>query len=120
MKAVASTAFIVLMKSFRNASNAERNAAMKRRNGLSDVKNDGNPSSTPKATTLEMKAYRIESSLNELLGLLGETDVLTGQGLRGDLGVSAPAQIQILSNIADCQREFDNLLLAVPEGSPDP
>ncbi|KAL7525559.1 hypothetical protein ACHAXR_001058 [Thalassiosira sp. AJA248-18] len=103
----------VIIKSFRNASNEERNAAMKRNNPTPG--NDGNPSSTTKAITLEMKTDRIENTFNELLALLGETDVMIGQALRGELGVSAPAQIQILSNISDCKKEFDNLILEVPE-----
>ncbi|KAL7551621.1 hypothetical protein ACHAWF_016581 [Thalassiosira exigua] len=106
---------IAILKSFGSASNSERNAAMKRKRTTSASGNDGNPSSTAKVTTLEMKAYRIEYALNELMGSLGETDVLIGQGLRGELGVSAPAQIQILSNLSDCRREYDNLLLTVSE-----
>jgi len=110
----------VILKAFSGESNKERNLAMKRRNKKDKdenggIDNDGNPSSTPKATALEMKAYRIEYALNELLGYLGETDVLIGQGLRGDLGVSAPAQIEILSNFPFCRKEFDNLIGAVPE-----
>lgn len=105
---------IVIIKSFGNASNKERNAAMKRKDTVI-MNNDGNPSSTTKATTLEIRAYRIDDALNELMGTLGETDVLMGQALRGELGVSAPAQIQILSTLKDCMREFDNLLLTVPE-----
>lgn len=120
----------VIMRNFVMASNKERNAAMKKMmnddatsttttirssNSSSNNNNDGNPSSTPEATALEMKAYRIEYSLDELRGYMGETDVLIGQGLRGQLGVSAPAQIEILSSISDCRKEFDNLLLAVPE-----
>ncbi|KAL9186355.1 hypothetical protein ACHAXT_005593 [Thalassiosira profunda] len=107
----------VILKSFGQASNKERNKAMKSKtNNIGDEENlSSNPSNTPKATSLEMKAYRIDYALNELMGYLGETDVLIGQGLRGELGVSAPAQLQILSNFADCRKEFDNLLLAVPE-----
>ena len=39
-------------------------------------------------TTKDMlpKGYRFEYAMNELLGYLGETDVLTGQGLRRQLG----------------------------------
>ena len=108
---------IVIMKSYGNASNEERNAAMKKAS-RSDFDNDDNPSSTTKAITIEMKAYQIEDSLNELYGLLGQTDILIGQGLRGELGVSAPAQIEILAQIAECRREFDNLLGTIPENIP--
>ena len=110
----ANAAGSVILKSINKASNNERNAAMKRKN-KSSIGNDDNPSSTNKATTLEMKAYRVETTLNELMGNLGETDVLIGQGLRGELGVSAPAQIAILEEFANCRKEFDNLLSTIPE-----
>lgn len=109
---------IVILTTYGKASMDERNAAMKDiQVNVSDMAGtmDGNPSTTPRATALEMKFFRIQYALDELTGFMGETDVMIGQGLRGDLGVSAPAQIQILSNIGDCQREFDNLLMTVPE-----
>ena len=106
-------ACIVMITAFGKASNNERNAAMKRKNKV--IGNDGNPSSTPLVIDLEMKAYRIDDALNELMGCLGEIDILIGQGMRGDLGALTPAQIEILSNFPDCRREFDALLRAVPE-----
>ena len=107
---------IVILKSFSSASNKERNEAMKKVDTADPDNNaDGNPSSTEAVTALEMRAYRIETTFNELVGFLGETDIMIGQGLRGDLGVSAPAQIQILSNISECRKEFDNMLSVVPE-----
>ena len=88
-----------ILKALNNAANNERNKA----------------SDSEEAKVFEMKAYRIEYALNELLGYLGETDVLLGQALRGELGVSAPAQIQILSQLGDTKKEFDELLRIVPE-----
>ena len=67
------------------------------------------------AKTLDMKSYRIEYALNECLGYLGESDVLIGQALRGELGVSAPAQLAILDQFRDTRKEFDELLRVVPE-----
>ncbi|KAL3808177.1 hypothetical protein ACHAXA_006100 [Cyclostephanos tholiformis] len=110
-----SAAGIVIVRMFNNASNSKRHLAMKPNGAKVITVNNGNPSSTPKDTSLEMKAYRIEYTLNELLGYMGETDVLIGQGLRGELGVSAVAQIQILSSLSDCRKEYDNLLRTVPE-----
>ena len=111
-----SAAGIAIVRMFDDASNSERNLAMKINDGTKSIgNNDGNPSSTPKATALEMKAYRIKYALDELLGYLGETDVLIGQGLRGELGVSAVAQIQILNNLSDCSKGYDDLLGTVPE-----
>ena len=125
---------IVILKSFGSASNKERNEAMKKIDTADFLKkidsaadttnNDdgnpssmlvGNPSSTEAVTALEMRAYQMETTFKELVGFLGETDIMIGQGLRGDLGVSAPAQIQILSNISECRKEFDNMLSVVPE-----
>jgi hypothetical protein len=88
-----------IVKSYTTAANNERNKS----------------SDSDEAKTFEMKAYRIEYALNECLGYLGETDVLIGQALRGELGVSAPAQIAILGQLGDARKEFDELLRVVPE-----
>lgn len=100
----------VILKGFGNALNKERNLEVKR----SKSNNIGAVNKGDKSTTIDMKAYRFEYALNEVLGYLGETDVLIGQGLRGQLGVSAPAQIQILSSLDDARREFDEMLRVVP------
>ena len=91
----------------------ERNKAMKSKKNKNGEYVE-NPS-TNKGTILEIESNRVQTSLNELLGIMGETDVLLGQGLRGDLGVSAPAQILILENFAECKREFDNVLATIPK-----
>lgn len=104
---------LVIVQVINKSANDERNFAMK--SDTASTRNDGNPSSSPKAVTLEMKAYRIKTTLDELLGYLGETDVLIGQGLRGELGVSAPAQLQILSSLSNCSAEFDNMLHIIPD-----
>jgi len=104
---------ITIVQTINKALINERNKAMK-----SKKRKDGeyveNPS-TNKGTILEIEASRVQTALNELLGYLGEIDVLLGQGLRGDLGAPAPAQIQILENFAECKREFDNFLATIPE-----
>lgn len=96
-KVTAAGRFIV--KCYKTAANNERNK-------LSD---------SDEAKTLDMKSYRIEYALNECLGYLGETDVLIGQAIRGELGVSAPAQLAILDQLGDARKEFDELLRVVPE-----
>lgn len=117
---------ITITKAFSAASNAERNAAMKKvprsklgGGGEGDADGAGsgpvNPSTTVATTTLDMRAFRIENALNDLYATLGEADILIGQGMRGELGVAAPAQIEILAQIADCRREYDVLLKTVPE-----
>ncbi len=107
---------LVVIRTFDDASNEERNSAMKQNGANGTVGTDGSdPSSTPRATSLDMRAYRIRYALDEFLGCMGETDVLVGQGLRGELGVSAVAQIQILSSLSDCRKEYDILLGTVPD-----
>ena len=104
---------ITIIQTINKALIDERNKAMK-----SKKRKDGeyveNPS-TNKGTILELESNRVQTSLNELLGYLGETDVLLGQGLKGELGAPAPAQIQILENFGECKREFDNFLATIPK-----
>ena len=88
-----------IVKYFSSAANSERNKDFE----------------SEEAKTLDMKSYRIEYALNECLGYLGESDVLIGQALRGELGVSAPAQLAILDQFRDTRKEFDELLRVVPE-----
>lgn len=45
-------------------------------------------------------------------------DILIGQGLRGNLGVSAVAQLQILSEVREATAAFDDFLLAVEKHYP--
>ena len=111
---------VIIIQSFERASNNERNLTMKKNGNISTRRPsvDGNnptSSSSTKATALEMRSYRIKNTLDELLGYLGETDILIGQGLRGELGVSAPAQLQILSCFGEITKEYDSLLTAIPE-----
>lgn len=42
-----------------------------------------------------------------------DVDVMIGQGLRGDLGASVVAQIQILSEVSEATVAFDDFLLTV-------
>ena len=88
-----------IVQSYSSAANNERNKDF----------------DSEEAKTLDMKAYRIEYALNECLGYLGESDVLIGQALRGELGVSAPTQLAILDQFRDARKEFDELLRVVPE-----
>jgi len=93
----------VILLSLTMASNKEKNMNMKKKKA------------DPNSIDIDMKSMRIEYSLNEVLGYLGETDVILGQGMRGQLGVLAPAQIQIMSSLSEARREFEELLRAVPE-----
>lgn len=117
-------AVIVIRRQYTNASNAERNKTMKiymkgrvgMSNGMSDADSmDSNPSTNPQSTRLEMTNLKIENAFDDLVGVLGECDILLGQALRGDLGAIAPAQIAILQQLILCANDFDALIRAVPE-----
>jgi len=61
-----------------------------------------------------MKAYRISVALSDLEYSFGQCDVLIGQGLRGELGVMAPAQLQILAEMSDMNKGFEELVKIIP------
>ena len=64
---------------------------------------------------MSMKAYRAEVAHTELLSRLQQSDLLMGQAIAGQLGASAPAQIQILSEIREANAFFDELVQILPE-----
>lgn len=61
----------------------------------------------------EMKLTRIQDQLNMVIGLWGECDVMIGQGMRGQLGVSAVAQLQILPSLREATGALDDFLATV-------
>jgi hypothetical protein len=63
---------------------------------------------------LSMKAYRAEVAHAELLHKLGQTDIMIGQAISGQLGAMAPAQFQILSELRDASELFDEFLRSIP------
>eukprot|EP00521_Asterionellopsis_glacialis_P013413 CAMPEP_0195308314 /NCGR_PEP_ID=MMETSP0707-20130614/38162_1 /TAXON_ID=33640 /ORGANISM="Asterionellopsis glacialis, Strain CCMP134" /LENGTH=301 /DNA_ID=CAMNT_0040372579 /DNA_START=439 /DNA_END=1347 /DNA_ORIENTATION=- len=64
-----------------------------------------------------MKSYRVDVALYELLILLGQTDIMLGQGLNGQLGALTAAQIQILQEVKDVKNTFTDLMKAIPDPS---
>jgi hypothetical protein len=58
----------------------------------------------------KMRSMRAEAVFPELFIKLSQTDILMGQALRGELGVSAVAQIQILAILKDANQPWDELL----------
>jgi hypothetical protein len=58
-----------------------------------------------------LKINMLESQLNNMVALFGECDVEIGQGLRGEMGVSAVAQLTILSTIRDASSALDDFLV---------
>lgn len=64
---------------------------------------------------LSMRAMRTENAHLELLASLGAADIVIGQALNGRLGSITMAQIQILDDLTNASREFQDLLKALPE-----
>jgi hypothetical protein len=66
-----------------------------------------------KSVVDEIKLTRIQDQLNMVIGLWGGCDVEIGQGMRGQLGVSAVAQLQILPSLREATAELDDLLASI-------
>ena len=73
--------------------------------------------SSSEMTIQQIRMMKLEQQLEMLLGLWGECDVMIGQGIRGDMGVSAVAQIQILSSLQDANRALDDFILSSLEAT---
>jgi len=58
----------------------------------------------------QLRLSRAQSAFELLQGLWGSVDVMIGQGIRGDMGVSAAAQIQILSELREASAAYDDFL----------
>jgi hypothetical protein len=67
--------------------------------------------STSTSVIDELKIERIENQYNLMNGYWGEIDIEIGQGIRGDLGVSAVAQITVLSTLRDVTSSIDDFLI---------
>jgi len=63
---------------------------------------------------LSMRAMRTENAHLELLASLGAADIVIGQALNGRLGSITMAQIQILDDLNNACREFEELIKALP------
>jgi len=59
---------------------------------------------------VELQINKLQDQFNTVLALWGECDVMIGQGLRGEMGVSAAAQLQILSSLQDATAALDDFL----------
>ena len=64
---------------------------------------------------LSMRALRLEAAHTELLGKLGQCDIIVGQALSGQLGSTTFAQIQILGELQEADVLFDELIRAIPD-----
>jgi hypothetical protein len=78
---------------------------------VADVLQGELSSNTSKSATVEdMQSMKLQQQLDMVLGYWGETDVTIGQGIRGDLGVSARAQLEILASLKDALAALDDFL----------
>lgn len=59
----------------------------------------------------EIQLIKAKDALEELGGIWGEIDVMIGQGIRGSFGVSAVAQLQIMKEIDEAIRSYDDFLV---------
>ena len=79
--------------------------------GTNAITSAATTSSASEMTIRNIRMMKLEGQFETLLGLWGECDVMIGQGIRGDMGVSAAAQIQILSSLQDASRALDDFIL---------
>ena len=64
---------------------------------------------------LSLRALRAEDVLLDLTVALGQTDILIGQALNGQLGALTPAQIQILAACTEISSLLDTLISVLPK-----
>lgn len=79
----------------------------------SDDTNDGYDENGYKsaATADELAIDMASNQMDYMNGYFGECDICIGQGLRGELGVSAVAQLTILSSLRDATGALDDFLV---------
>lgn len=61
----------------------------------------------------DLQRQRIQSKLDMLLVEFNQLDMLIGQGIRGQLGVSAVAQLSIITELKEAIEAFDDFLAEV-------
>jgi|AntRauTorckE5430_2_1112549.scaffolds.fasta_scaffold03978_3 hypothetical protein len=62
-----------------------------------------------------MRYMRTEDAFLELLASLGAADIVIGQALNGSLGSTTMSQIQILDDVRNAEKEFKELMNAIPD-----
>ena len=65
----------------------------------------------------QMRVVQFQQSLQECIALWSSIDIEIGQGLRGQLGASAVAQLAILKSITEATAAFDDFLQLVDANS---
>jgi hypothetical protein len=66
----------------------------------------------------QLRVMKFQQQLQDLITLWSQIDVEIGQALRGQMGVSAVAQIQILGSLKDATVAFDEFLICVDANTP--
>jgi hypothetical protein len=75
-----------------------------------ELNNNSSSSSSTDSAITTLASNRLENQCALALGLWGETDIMVGQGIKGDLGVSAVAQIQILNQLKEATAALDDFM----------
>jgi hypothetical protein len=57
-----------------------------------------------------LQYQKVEEQYNVMVALWSDCDIVIGQGLRGEMGVSAVAQIQILTSVKDSTIALDDFI----------
>jgi len=67
-------------------------------------------SSSTLAAIQQLRNQKLESQLAEMVGSWSELDIEIGQGIRGQIGVPAAAQLQVLRSIKEASILLDDFL----------
>ena len=97
-------------------SNAAR-ARQQQQEQQQELRTD-NSSSNSDSALMTLASNRLEAQCALALGLWGETDIMVGQGIRGDLGVSAVAQLQLLTQLEEATAALDDFVALVTSVTP--
>jgi len=95
-----------IVQVYKNQEQPEQEQAVTDGDGRGGGGEDGTRSSPSPLTTLITDKLEIQCAL--ALGLWGETDIMIGQALRGELGVSAVAQFMILKQLQEALCALDD------------
>jgi hypothetical protein len=103
---------------------AQSNAALRTRQQQQqqeELRTDNSSSSSSSnsdSALMTLVSNRLETQCALALGLWGETDIMVGQGIRGDLGVSAVAQLQLLTQLQEATAALDDFVALVTSVTP--
>jgi hypothetical protein len=85
---------------------------------LNENESSSETASSPKLSAIqELQLSKLQEQFSMVLALWGQCDVEMGQGLRGEMGVSAVAQLQLLESLRDATVAFDDFLASASSSS---